>query len=132
LFSLDKRFIQILLITGFVFLQHPSYGTVDLFTLLVKIVVGTAPLFGGITGQLATINGKHIFTNQTTVVTHQQHLLEQAGDLLMAGGNEIRNRREVWLTIGGQCHKQDVVSTQGFYLATVNNAFAVSQYDNLE
>ena len=101
-------------------------------SLFLQICPGPAPLFGGLGGQLAPVNGEHLLADQSQLVAHHQHLVEEFSDLLMRAGNKLCNGSEVGATVGRDDHEHHIFPTQGFDFATAGDASRVGQQHDLE
>jgi len=92
-FTFNADSMLLLVIDLFVLIQHPLHGPINLFVFLLKLFVAAAPLFGGIGGEFAAINGEHLFTDQSQLVAHQNDLSEEFTNSF--GWREMKSERVV-------------------------------------
>ncbi len=79
------------------------------FLLLVqKFFVGATPLFGSIGRELAAVDGKGLFANQSQGIGVDQHIAKDAGDFFVQARNKIGDGGEMRLAIGGKRFELDV------------------------
>src|SRR5512140_2074198 len=81
-------------------LDNPLGNSLQLLALLLEFLVGAAPLLGGIRGQFAAIDREVFLADQAQPRGIEQHVAEQARDLLLQAADESGNGREVRSGIG--------------------------------
>ena len=64
-------------------LYYPADGGLHLRRLLLEVSSRSAPLLRRVGWQFAPIDGKHLFADQSQVVTYQYHITEKVNDLLI-------------------------------------------------
>ncbi len=112
--------------------QHVAHRAVDLAALLFQTFMGAAPFFGGVGGQLASVDGEHLLADQTHVIADQQYLLKELGDFFGGRGDELGDGCEVGAGIGGQGHEQHVLVAKRLDAPAAGDAPGVGQQHDLE
>src|SRR4051812_35035347 len=74
--------------------------TLKLPALGFELLMGAAPLLGGVRGQLAPVYREVLFTDQAELGGVQQHVTEQTDDLAIKLADEGCQRREMGPSIG--------------------------------
>ena len=88
---------------------------------------GAAAQFGGVGGQLDTVDGKHLATDQAVGIAHQKHLFEDLTNQVTQPADEGCDGGEVGTAVAAECDEDDVVLTQAFDATAGDDAACVGQ-----
>lgn len=97
-----------------------------------QFLVRSAPLLGGIRGQLAAIDGEVVRADQPQSIGVQQHIGEHGRHFVVHRGDEIGNGAEVRPGVGRRCHELHVALTGCGQFAAGYNAFVVAKQHDFE
>ena len=80
--------------------DHLADDLLHLFFLSGKVFLGAAPFLGGIGGELDSVYGKELLTDEVQLVTDEEDFEKECDDLLTKGRDEVGYRGEVGPGIG--------------------------------
>jgi hypothetical protein len=97
-----------------------------------KVILGTAPFLGGIGGELAAVDGKHLLADEVKLITDEEDFEKEVDDLLIQGGDEVGNGGEVGGRITREGHEDNVLLAALLYLPAGGDAPGIGVEDDLQ
>ena len=94
-----------------VVLDEPPGRGFELVGLTFEVGAGPAFALGGVTGQLDTVDGKHVATDEPLALTDGEYGAEHRGDIVTEMADEMRDGGEMRLRIATERDKHDVLGT---------------------
>ena len=104
----------------------------ELVPFFLQLFERSAPCFGGGGGQLDPIQAEVCPAQQIEFLTDQQDVGEQALDLLVHRGDEMRQGAVIRMTASTECHEEHVLTTGSFDLAGTEHATRIGEQDHFE
>ena len=121
-----------LLVLADVFVNDLLEFCLELVPFFLQLFEGSAPFLGCGGGQLDPIQTEVGASQQMEFITDQQDIGEQALDLLVHRGDEMRQGAVIWMTATTERHEEHVLTTGPLHLTRTDHATRIGEQDHFE